>query len=190
MIISINISWQLVRAWLPKFLQQGRGYSESEALNFNSLFYIATDIGCILAGVIALWLVKSGMRIHTSRVVVYLGCSLLAALTFVATSLPQGRPLLAVLLVVGAGLLGLFPCFYTFSQEVPSSIMGRMAGMLSAIGWLASAPTHRWFGAMVDATKSYDQGLAIIGFSPLVGLILFWLLWPRHQENSSEAIDA
>jgi len=41
----INTSWQLLRAWLPKFLIEGRGYLESDALNFNALFYVATDIG-------------------------------------------------------------------------------------------------------------------------------------------------
>lgn len=184
MIITINASWQLVRAWLPKFLQQGRGYVLEDALNFNSLFYIATDLGCILAGAIALWLAKQGLKVHTSRVIVYLLCSLLAALTVVAASLPQGRLLLGVLLLVGAGLLGLFPCFYTFSQEIPKAIMGRMAGMLSCIGWLASAPTHSLFGAIVDKTKSYDTVIAIVGCSPLVGLVLFWFLWPRHEQTN------
>lgn len=187
MIISINTSWQLVRAWLPKFLEKGRGYPEIEALYFNSVFYFATDVGCILAGVIALWLARKGLRVHNSRVIVYLGCSLLAALTTVAASLPQGLPLLGVLLFVGAGLLGLFPCFYTFSQEIPKSMMGRMAGILSCVGWLASSPMHSLFGAIVDKTKSYDQGLALVGWSPLVGFVLFWLIWPKAKDEEAVA---
>lgn len=183
MIISINTSWQLVRAWLPKFLVIGRGYPKDEALYFNSVFYVATDVGCILAGVIVLWLARKGLRVHNSRVIVYLGCSLLAALTTLAASLPQGWPLLCVLLFVGAGLLGVFPCFYTFSQEIPKSKMGRMAGILSCVGWLASSPMHSLFGAIVDKTGSYDQGLALVGWSPLVGFVLFWLIWPKAKEE-------
>ncbi|MFO0939352.1 MAG: MFS transporter [Pirellulales bacterium] len=179
MIITINASWQLVRAWLPKFLQQGRDYAEADALNFNSLFYIATDLGCILAGAFALLLVKKGLKVHTSRFIVYFICCILAALTCVAVSLPASRLMLALLLLVGAGLLGLFPCFYTFSQEVPKAIMGRMAGLLSCVGWLASAPTHSLFGAVIDRTKSYDLVLAMVGFSPMIGLMFFWLLWPK-----------
>src|SRR4051794_39493202 len=40
-IALINTNWQIIRAWLPKILIQGRGYSETQALYFNSLFYVA-----------------------------------------------------------------------------------------------------------------------------------------------------
>ncbi len=180
MVISINTSWQLVRAWLPKFLQEGRGYSEAEALYFNSVYFIFTDVGCIAAGVVAVWLVRAGLKVHTSRVVVYFGCSLLAALTTVAAMLPQGWPLLATLLCVAAGTLGVFPCYYSFTQEVTVAHMGRLTGMLSFIGWMASSPTQKLFGYVVDRTDSYDLNLAILGWAPLAGLIAFLILWPRH----------
>ena len=59
-VAAINTCWQTLRAWLPKFLQQGRGYVETDALYFNSLFYVATDAGCIGAGVLTLWLARRG----------------------------------------------------------------------------------------------------------------------------------
>ena len=37
-VVAINVCWQLVRAWLPKFLIEGKGYPETEALKFNSLY--------------------------------------------------------------------------------------------------------------------------------------------------------
>ena len=49
-IACINTTWQILRAWLPKFLQEGRGYSEGEALYFNSAWFAATDVGCLGAG--------------------------------------------------------------------------------------------------------------------------------------------
>lgn len=187
MVIAINTSWQLIRAWLPKFLQEGRGYSEVEALYFNSTYFVFTDVGCIAAGVVAMWLVRRGMRVHTSRVLVYLGCSLLAGLTTLAAFLPQGWPLLATLLCVAAGTLGVFPCYYSFTQEVTVTHMGRLTGMLSFIGWLASSPMQKLFGYVVDRTGSYNFNLAILGWSPLLGLIIFLVLWPRHSGDDAEA---
>lgn len=188
MVISINTSWQLIRAWLPKFLQEGRGYSEAEALYFNSVYFIFTDVGCIAAGAAAMWLVRAGLRVHSSRVVVYFACSLLAALTTLAAMLPQGWPLLATLLCVAAGTLGVFPCYYSFTQEVTVAQMGRLTGMLSFIGWIASSPTQKLFGYVVDRTGSYDLNLAILGWAPLVGLLAFLMLWPRHTAQDAPPV--
>ncbi len=187
MVIMINTSWQLVRAWLPTFLQKGRGYSEAEALYFNSLYFIFTDVGCIAAGAAALALARRGMAVHTSRVLVFLACSLLAALTTVAAMLPAGWLLLGTLLAVAAGTLGVFPCYYSFTQELTVSHMGRVTGVLSFVGWLASAPVQKLFGRIADATGSYDLNMAILGWAPLAGLIAFVVLWPvgRNQREQT-----
>lgn len=185
MVFCINTSWQLIRAWLPKFLQQGRGYSESEALYFNSAYYIATDVGCILAGMATLWLVGRGMGVHRGRILVYAGCAMLAALTTLAAVLPQGWPLLCVLLLIAAGSLGVFPCYYSFTQEISTSHMGKLTGVLSFLGWMSS-PVHKMFGRLIDQTGSFDLGIALVGWAPLVGLLAFLLLWPKqHSPDSS-----
>jgi len=184
MVISINTSWQLIRAWLPKFLQEGRNYSEVEALYFNSLYFVATDVGCIVAGIVTLWLTRRGMKVHRSRVIVYLLCSMLAALTTVAAFLPHGWLLLGTLLAVAAGTLGVFPCYYAFTQELTTQYMGRLTGLLSFTGWLASSPMQKLFGYLVDRTGSYDFNLAILGWFPMVGLIAFLLLWPRSESSA------
>lgn len=186
MVIAINTSWQLVRAWLPMFLQQGRGYSEAQALLFNSTYYIFTDVGCIAAGLATVWLVRRGVQVHRSRVLVFFGCSLLAGMSTIAAVLPQGWPLLAVLLCVAAGTLGVFPCYYSFTQEVTVTHMGRLTGLLSFIGWIASAPTQTLFGYVVDTTGSYDLNLAILGWAPMVGLLAFLLLW-RSPQSATES---
>lgn len=185
MVISINATWQLIRAWLPKFLQQGRGYSEAASLYFNSAYYLATDVGCILAGAAALWLARRGLSAHRSRLLVYGVCACLTCLTAVAASLPQGWLLLAVLLVVGAGALGLFPCFYSMAQEIDSRHIGKATGLLGFIAWVASSPLHREFGKWIDQTGSFDRGLAIIGCVPLAGLFAVLLLWRQPADAAA-----
>jgi ACS family hexuronate transporter-like MFS transporter len=86
----INTGWQLLRAWLPKFLQEGRGYAEADALNFNSLFFIATDVGCLGAGALTLGLHRRGVSVHGARCATFLGSASLAALTVVAAFSPKG----------------------------------------------------------------------------------------------------
>ncbi len=187
MVATINTSWQLIRAWLPKFLQEGRGFSEEAALYFNSVYFIATDVGCIGAGVATLWLARRGFSVHRSRVLVYLVCALMAAMSTVAAMLPQGWPLLGTLLVVAAGTLGVFPCYYAFTQELTTTHMGRLTGVLSCIGWLVSSPIQKLFGRMIDRTGSYDLNIAVLGWAPLLGLVAFLLLWPRQTPSHQSA---
>lgn len=187
MVVAINTSWQLVRAWLPTFLQRGRGYSEAATLAFNALYFLFADVGCIAVGAATLALTRRGFGVHAGRMLAFLAAALLAALTTLAALLPQGWPLLATLLAVAAGTLGVFPCYYAFTQELSITRMGRVTGMLSCLGWLASSPVQKLFGAVADRTGSYDLNLAILGWAPLAGLAAFWLLWPRERNDPQPA---
>lgn len=176
-VIFLNMTWQLIRAWLPKFLQEGRGVSESTALYFNSLYFVAADIGCLCAGAAALYLARRGMRAQGARVLIFAICGGCTALATVAAMLPAGPLLYGTLLIVAAGSLGLFPCYYSMAQEVSERHLGKASGLLGAVGWLVSSPTQKWFGRVVDETGSFDLGLGLVGLAPLLGLLLLVLIW-------------
>ena len=166
-------------------MQEGRGYAESEALYFNSLYYVATDVGCLGAGAASLWLAKRGCTVHGSRALVY-GCSAaLTALAAVAAFLPRGWVLLALLLVVGAGALGLFPCYYSFTQELSTRHQGKVTGLLSAVAWVTSSPFQRLFGRLVDRTGSFDLGIALAGWLPLAAFVFLWAFWDRPRGKAA-----
>ncbi len=185
-VLSINTSWQLIRAWLPKFLQQGRGYSEKETLAFTSLYYIFTDVGCLLAGAAVLAMSRRGVNVHRSRLIVFTVCAIFCTLTIAASMLPKGYLLLGTLLIIGSATLGLFPCYYSFSQELNVKHIGKASGVLSAIGWLVSAPTHKWFGRLADQSKSYDVGIMLVGLAPLIGVLAMWLLWRKDKTTNTD----
>lgn len=185
-VAAINVCWQIVRAWLPKFLIEGKGYPEAEALRFNSLYYISTDIGCLAAGAAALWLVKRGWEVHRSRVAVFGVCALLSSLTALAAVLPRGWALLGVLLVVAAASLGLFPCYYSFSQELSTKHQGKVTGILGTVAWATSSPCQKFFGRLADQTGSFNEGIALAGLAPLIGYVALLLLWQEPGKPSVE----
>jgi ACS family hexuronate transporter-like MFS transporter len=179
-VAAINTCWQTLRAWLPKFLEQGRGYTESEALYFNSVFYVATDLGCLGAGALTAWLVRRGRTVDGARLGVFFGCALVAALTLMVAWLPRGWPLLGVLLLVGAGTLGLFPIYHAFTQEISSAHQGKVTGITGVAAWILSSPAQTYFGRLVDRTGSFDLGLAVTGCLPLLAACALWWFWkPR-----------
>lgn len=172
----INTSWQLLRAWLPKFLQEGRGYAESEVLYFTSVFYIATDVGVLGAGALTLWLHRRGVAVFNARCVGFLCCAVLAALSLAVAVLPKGWLLLAMLLLVGAGSLGVFGIYHAFTQDLTRTHQGMVTGVAGVAAWSLS-PAHKYFGRLVDKTGSFDLGFAIAGCLPLVALICLWRFW-------------
>jgi ACS family hexuronate transporter-like MFS transporter len=181
MLALINTAWQLLRAWLPLFLREGRGYSEAYANYFTVPYYLAAGLGSLAAGGIALRLTGRGRSVHGSRMRVFLGMAMLAALTNAAVFLPRGWGLLATLLVVGFGTLGVFPCYYSFAQEISERHVGKVNGLLSVCGWVVTGGFQWLFGKIVDARRSYDLPMALVGWAPLVALLLFVVLWTRDS---------
>ncbi len=177
MVACLNTTWQLVRAWLPMFLQKGRGYAEADALYFNSVYYVATDVGCLLAGSATLWLANRGVAVHRSRLVVFGACAAMTALTTPVALAPAGPLLLGLLLLVAAGSLGLFPCYYSFAQELSTQHTGKVTGLLGAWAWFLSSPLQTLFGRLVDQTHTYDLGIAVVGWPPMLALAVMLVLW-------------
>jgi ACS family hexuronate transporter-like MFS transporter len=178
LITGTQTVWHIYRVWLMKFLQTGRGYTEVEALNFNSAYYISTDVGCFAAGIVSMLLVRRlSLSAHSARRWVYAGACGLTSLSVLIPWLGQGWLLLAVLLVIGAGALALFPCYYSFVQEVSADHVGRITGLLSMWVWAVTSPLHSLFGYIADTTKSYDAGLVIAGLAPWLGVVAMRGLW-------------
>jgi len=185
-IALINPAWQLIRAWLPKFMVEGRGYTESQMLYFNSLFYIATDIGCIGAGALALWFDRFQFTVSNARKVAFLICSSLSALTVCVIWLPKSPALLILLLLVGAGALGVFPIYHAFTQDISPRHQGKVTGIGGVAAW-ALSPVQKYYGRLIDKTGSFDLGLAVTGCLPLIAFFALWIFWrDREGENGTE----
>ena len=192
MVVSINLCWHFFRVWMPKFLQTGREYDERSMLSFMFFYNVATDVGCLSAGFLTRGLHRAGFSVHGSRVLTFGICSTLVAAGGLIPWLPAGPGLVVVLLVVACGSLGLFPCYYTFSQELSIRHQGKVTGLLGTIAWVTSSPLHPIFGWWADETKSYDLGMALTCGLPIIAFVVLILFWPANQSsgNQKEVHDA
>jgi ACS family hexuronate transporter-like MFS transporter len=187
LITGTQMVWHIYRVWMMKFLQQGRGMPEGEALNFNSLYFASTDAGCLIAGGLSVWLVNRGMTAHGARRRVYLGACVATTASACLPWLERGWGLLFVLMMVGAGALALFPCYYSFVQDLSERHVGKLTGLLSMWVWAVTSPLHSLFGTLVDRTGSYDAGMVVAGLMPWVGVVAMRLGWGpvRRMERDS-----
>jgi ACS family hexuronate transporter-like MFS transporter len=184
-VTCIGVSWQFIRAWLPKYLKEYHHYSAGLADLAVVGYYVAADLGCILAGFGVKWLAGRGWAVHPARVLVFVGW---AGLTALAALVPVlgGNPwvLVPVLMLVGAGILGLHPVYYALAQELPAKHMGVLSGALAAVTWVTVGTVQGELGAHIRATGSYDVGLVIAGLAPLLGLAALVLLWRPAADPS------
>lgn len=141
--------------------------------------FLATDIGQILGGVTASWLLRRGWSFQASRTIV----------------MGVGFPLAAVMIAVNAAPTAGWALFWfsssrfwfmfaytamiTYGMEtVPENQTGFMTGLMNATFSLCNLLFSPLFGRMVDASENYRGVINLIGVSPIVGLIL-WLYLSR-----------
>jgi ACS family hexuronate transporter-like MFS transporter len=186
-VIAINQTWHFFRVWLPLFLKEHHQYTDGNVQNVSTAYYVAADVGAITGGFTALWLARHGLSVHTSRVLVYGGCSMLALLSFAVAYADPGPVLLALLMLLGFGALGVFPVYYSLSQELTVKDQGRLTGTLGFTTWMASAVMHPVVGGWLDRTKDWSSALALAGLPPILGLIVLLLFWGRATPASIPA---
>lgn len=182
-VIPINMTWQFFRAWLPKMMQEEHLYSEQFVLGFTSAYYLFADAGCIAAGVAVKGLSARGWRPHSARSATFFVCTLLTMLSVLAASLQAGWVLLAILLLIGAGSLGMFPIYYSLTQEISKKHLGIASGLLGAMTWVIGSLMQEWVGRSVDATQSYSQAIFWIGQAPIVACIALVFFWGRSRRE-------
>jgi MFS transporter, ACS family, hexuronate transporter len=185
-VVSINSAWRSFGFWLPKALQQGKGYAEADTAWLTSGFFVAADLGSLGVGAAVLGLARRGLPLPRARLLCYAGCTGMTAASVVAAALPRGPTLVAALFVVGFGALGLFPIYYALSQEISVRHQGKVTGTLSCLN---AAYLALWFplqGRLIDWLGSFSVALGVAGLFPVIGLVALALGWP-DEENEPAA---
>lgn len=180
-VTGLNVSWQFLRAWLPKYLKESRGFAEDTTDGVVIAYYLAADVGCLLSGALVRWRVGRGAGVHAARVggfVLFAGLSAAAALVPAVGERWVGAGLLVL---AGAGVLGLHPYYYALVQDLPGRYVGVLGGGLAAVGWAVLAVFQVVIGEHINATRSYAAGLVVAGLAPMVSLAGLVLLWPRKS---------
>jgi ACS family hexuronate transporter-like MFS transporter len=176
-VIVINLCWQFFRAWMPKMLQEQYHYTSDTVQYFSIAYYIAADVGCLAIGFLTKWLAGRGVVVHQARMLTFLACAGLTALTTVAAALPASTLFLAILLLIAFGSLGLFPSYYAFTQELSARRMGNVTGLLSFMTWMAHAIVQEPIGGWIDRTGLFSRVMLVAGLVPWIGVLAMLTLW-------------
>ncbi|HUQ93932.1 MAG TPA: MFS transporter [Bryobacteraceae bacterium] len=197
----INGTWSLYRVWLPLALQDkaGLAFTETQTLGrILPLYYILTDIGCLLAGAATVALHRRGTSVLNSRRWVFTVCSLIVMPAMVLPSLARGElaipgvpalyATMAVLMMTAAGSLGVFPCYYSFTQELSKEHIGLVTGLLSFVAWVVPSSLQKPLGAHIDKTGSYDLAFQVGAWPMIFAAVMLWLFWDLNWLRGKRAV--
>ncbi len=180
-VTTLTVSWQFLRAWLPLYLEDNRKFPPRSMQFCVSGYFIAADIGCILAGAFVRALsIRYGL--HGSRMLGYVLFTCLTASAAVVPFVDSDVSSVALLMIAGAGILGLHPFYYSLTQELPARNLGMLMGCLAAVGWVASSYFQIQIGERIRVEQNYKAGLMIAGLAPIIGLVALLLLWGRTRK--------
>ena len=207
MVLAINSTWHFLRAWLPLYLREAHGYTESQVNWFSSGYYLASDAGALTAGFLTLFLVSKGASVINSRKWVYGFFSLFTLLSIPAAFMPSGPLFLVVLIMIGFSTLALFPSYYSFSQDLTVKHQGKITGALGSLNWVGMFVMQISAGYFIQRTENnyfasfisdgfaieearklaqgqaYTWGIIIAGIPPILALIALHFFW--YEKNKS-----
>jgi ACS family hexuronate transporter-like MFS transporter len=199
-VVGINASWQFYRVWLPLFLEKQHHFDRLGGVKWiTSAYYVATDVGCITVGLTVKWLAGRAWEVDRARLLTFALCTGLVLLSLIVAMLrgpaaetAEAGLLIFLLLLIGAGALGLFPNYYAFTQELSRRHQGKISGGLGTITWIGSAVMQPLIGRSIDAgvaagdPNPYVAALIMAGLAPIPGLIAILVLWPRLRRNPEQ----
>jgi ACS family hexuronate transporter-like MFS transporter len=119
-------------------------------------------------------------------VVVFGACSLLTLLSFPLARLEPGAFFNILFMLFAFGSLGLFPVYYSLSQEITVVDQGRLTGTLGFTTWVVTAVMHRIVGIWLKQTQDWPTALGLAGLPPFLALIVLLLFWGRSSPEPAD----
>jgi len=176
--LTVNVCWHFFRAWLPRILKKDLGYTEREMLWMLAGFFVAADLGCMLAGYSTRRLTQAGFSVERSRKLVSLGTSLLCLLAIPLALKPAAWLAVPLVLLVAAGAMGGFANMFALAQETAPRHTAKIVGIVSCVPWLALAWLNPIIGGLADQSGTFAPTVMCVSCVPLCGSLFGWF-WPE-----------
>jgi MFS family permease len=163
--------------WLPKYLTQGRGMSDTAMGISVGLMWTMGFFGNVTGGWASDWLTRRyGLSI--GRKLIGVTCLALCGILLFTAALVPGQFLTAGLMIAAFGLGdGMLPCAWAICLDVGRHYSGAVSGAMNSAGQAAGYIATVLYGYLV-AAYGYDRPLLILAPGLLIAAVLFALIDP------------
>lgn len=163
-------------SWLPKYLQNGRGISESELAYSASLPFLLAAFGCWLGGFVSDWLVtKIGIN-WGRKIVPVVGLSL-SGLVMLIALFTKDNSVAIVFLALGLAFMDVTaPVAWAVATDIGGKSSGAITGAMNTAGLLGGTAASLGIGYLVAWKGNYDLPVIILAVQLLIGALFAGLL--------------
>lgn len=162
-------------AWMPVYLQEGRGFSENAMKQTTALLFIVGILGFIIGGFSGDWFLKHRGLKMGRRLTGMIGlgsCSLLLLWAGLTTDKN-----ITVICLIGANFSFCFGVMvsYAVCSDIGRNNTGTVTGAMNFFGQMGAFSLALIFGKIVQLTKRFDYPLYLLSAVLLTGCLL-WLV--------------
>jgi ACS family glucarate transporter-like MFS transporter len=170
-------------AWMPVYLQEGRGFSENGMKMVTFILFAAGIAGTFAGGFAGDFSVKKkGLRFGR-RVIGMIGLGMCGLLILSAAIIPQ--KMIAAGCLIGANFSFSFGVMVSYAVciDIGRNNAGTVTGAMNFFGQMGAFFLAIIFGKIVDATHNFNDPLFVLGAVSLTGCVLWLAIDPTKQVN-------
>jgi len=173
-------------AWMPVYLQEGRGFSENGMKQVTSLLFVVGISGFLAGGAAGDWLLKyKGLKMGR-RLTGMLGLGCCGILLFVAGF--SDNNLLTACCLIGANFAFSFGVMvsYAVCADIGRNNAGTVTGAMNFFGQMGGFFLAIIFGKLADLTHSFNYPLILVALVMFTGATLWMGIDPTKQLKVEE----
>jgi fucose permease len=163
------------QAWLPTYLQKGRGLNDQDMSFITSFSFVLGAIGCLSGGFVCDYLVKL-LGPRWGRASVALTGLGLSGIFMLISVLTKDDTVATILLSAGLGLMDFtIPASWSTAMDIGGKNAGTITGAMNTAGLAGGTMNTIGFGYLVTAFgDNYNAPVVLLAVLLIIGALL-WL---------------
>ncbi len=166
-------------AWMPVYLQEGRGFSENSMKEITSVLFVVGISGFLAGGAAGDWFLKHKGLKKGRRLTGMLGLGACSFLLLMA-AVSSGK-VVAASCLVGANFSFSFAVMvsYAVCADIGRNNAGTVTGAMNFFGQMGAFSLALIFGKIVQVTHHFDYPLYLLAVVLLAGCLLWLAINPE-----------
>lgn len=167
-------------AWMPVYLQEGRGFSESSMKEITSVLFMVGISGFLAGGAAGDWLLKRKGLKKGRRLTGMIGLGACGFLLWMA-AVSSSNSITAACLI-GANFSFSFGVMvsYAVCADIGRNNAGTVTGAMNFFGQMGAFSLALIFGKIVQATHHFDYPLYVLAIVLFTGCLLWLAIDPEN----------